>query len=450
MGKAADAAEARDGYLPALERAVARVCGFLESKSFFTTTRSLRAELAVMLSESASPLALQELCVFVSDLDQVLGLPAPHHSGEAATADDKVVDWHKMPPSYGGGAALPAAAHGEEDRSARLPEPSSMAPSKFRKRLVAYSRYCSQQDEDTLRMRHGPSHAPTRVCFHDAPKPSEPPFLEHLSLPMVYNPRRNALEDTRELKVEVGTVIVGRYRVVASIGKGSFSRVFQCYDLRRERMVSVKVLRNEKDCLDGGLGEIRMLSLLGKHDPAATHRLRLLDYFYYKEHLLIVTELLRDSLYQFYKYIEATEPTGLRSYFTLGTVGKIAHQLLQALALVHSVGAVHCDVKCENVCLSSATRREIKLIDFGSVLPSLLTYLLTCLLTYLLRREIKLIDYGSSMMTMDTTNSYVQSRWYRAPEVIMGLKWDCKIDMWSLGCLLCELILGEPLFHGGK
>ena len=73
--------------------------------------------------------------------------------------------------------------------------------------------------------------------------------------------------------------------MIARIGTGSFSRVFQCLDLRLKTMVSVKVLRNDKDCLDAGLGEVKVLALLARHDPSARQPLvGLRDYFYYKEH----------------------------------------------------------------------------------------------------------------------------------------------------------------------
>ena len=102
----------------------------------------------------------------------------------------------------------------------------------------------------------------------------------------------------------MGTIIAQRYRVVASIGKGSFSRVVQCLDLHEKMMVSVKVLRNDKDCMDQGLGEVRLLALIGQHDARGEQPLlSMLDYFYYKEHLLIVTELLRDSVFNFYRYL---------------------------------------------------------------------------------------------------------------------------------------------------
>jgi serine/threonine protein kinase len=64
--------------------------------------------------------------------------------------------------------------------------------------------------------------------------------------------------------------------------------------------------------------------------------------------------------------------------------------------------------------------------------------------------EIKVIDFGSSCFENQRLYTYVQSRFYRAPEVILGLPYDMAIDMWSLGCVLAELYTGYPLFPGGK
>ena len=58
-----------------------------------------------------------------------------------------------------------------------------------------------------------------------------------------------------------------------------------------------------------------------------------------------------------------------------------------------------------------------------------------------------MIDFGSSCFTTDVLSTYVQSRSYRAPEVILGLPYDQKIDMWSLGCILAELFTGRVLFQ---
>lgn len=62
------------------------------------------------------------------------------------------------------------------------------------------------------------------------------------------------------------------------------------------------------------------------------------------------------------------------------------------------------------------------------------------------RCEVKVIDFGSSCFVSDTLTSYIQSRSYRAPEVTLGLPYGPKIDIWSLGCILCELLTGKVLF----
>ncbi|XP_070053110.1 uncharacterized protein [Nicotiana tomentosiformis] len=95
----------------------------------------------------------------------------------------------------------------------------------------------------------------------------------------------------------------------------------------------------------------------------------------------------------------------------------ITRQCLEALVFLHNLGIIHCDLKPENILIKSYRRCEIKVIDLGS-----------------------------SCFQSDPLSLYVQSRSYRAPEVILGLSYDAKIDLWSLGCILGELCSGEVLF----
>ena len=139
------------------------------------------------------------------------------------------------------------------------------------------------------------------------------------------------------------------------------------------------------------------------------------DYFYHREHLFIVTELLRANLYEFQRY---NLESGEEPYFTLSALKKISRQLLTSLEYLHSLDLIHCDLKPENILIKSYSRCEVKVIDFGS----------SCYVT-------------------DHLSSYVQSRYYRAPEVILGAPYDTKVDMWSLGCILAELYSGEVLLH---
>ena len=61
---------------------------------------------------------------------------------------------------------------------------------------------------------------------------------------------------------------------------------------------------------------------------------------------------------------------------------------------------------------------------------------------------IKVIDFGSSCFEAERIYTYIQSRFYRAPEIILGIPYTPAIDMWSFGCVLAELYTGFPLFPG--
>lgn len=87
---------------------------------------------------------------------------------------------------------------------------------------------------------------------------------------------------------------------------------------------------------------------------------------------------------------------------------------MEALEYLHGLGIIHCDLKPENILIKSYSRCEIKIIDLGS-----------------------------SCFQNDKLSLYVQSRSYRAPEVIIGLPYDQRVDLWSLGCILAELSSGD-------
>lgn len=89
-------------------------------------------------------------------------------------------------------------------------------------------------------------------------------------------------------------------------------------------------------------------------------------------------------------------------------------------------------------------------------IPSFVSHmrcLLLCLQENVLLKQrgsssIKVIDFGSSCYSHQRVYTYIQSRFYRSPEVILGLPYGTPIDMWSLGCILAELYTGYPLFPG--
>ncbi|KAL1499804.1 hypothetical protein AB1Y20_012489 [Prymnesium parvum] len=248
----------------------------------------------------------------------------------------------------------------------------------------------------------------------DKPK-KENEELQHFDLRVVFEPGTNVLEESVTFRLEAGKQIAKKYRIVEYLGVGVFSHAVQCVNLDTGGLVCVKMTRNNKDFFDQSLGEIKLLQHLNKADPDDSHCvLRMFDFFYFKEHLFIVTELLCDNLYNIYKKVSRG---GCTPYFTLARVRSIAYQCLIALDFIHANNLIHCDLKPENILIQSLSRCTIKVIDFGS-----------------------------SCFQSDPHSSYVQSRSYRAPEVILGLPYSHKIDVFSLGCILAELLRSKVLF----
>ncbi|KAI8996938.1 kinase-like domain-containing protein [Pilobolus umbonatus] len=207
-----------------------------------------------------------------------------------------------------------------------------------------------------------------------------------------------------------------RYEVIDILGSGTFGQVVKCRNLETGELVAVKVIKNKPAYTKQGRVEIEILSHLNNVvDPDNKHNLlRLKDSFSYKNHLCLVFELLSANLYDL---IKQNHFKGL----SMNLIRIFSTQLLNALYLIKQSNIIHCDLKPENILLKD--------LD----LPI-----------------IKVIDYGSSCNEAEQTYTYIQSRFYRAPEVIIGHRYTTAIDMWSFGCIVAELFLGLPLFPGNS
>ncbi|UJR28416.1 hypothetical protein I4U23_009656 [Adineta vaga] len=207
--------------------------------------------------------------------------------------------------------------------------------------------------------------------------------------------------------------IAYRYEVLKILGKGSFGLVVKCHDHKTGQQVALKIIRNEKRFHRQAQEEIRILEHLRKQDRDNTFNIiHLFEWFQFRNHICITFELLSMNLYEL---IKKNRFQG----FSLQLVRKFAHSILQCLDALYRNKIIHCDLKPENILLKQQGRSGIKVIDFGS-----------------------------SCFEHQRVYTYIQSRFYRAPEVILGAKYGLPIDMWSLGCILSELLTGMPLFPG--
>ncbi|KAJ8398853.1 hypothetical protein AAFF_G00417610 [Aldrovandia affinis] len=204
-----------------------------------------------------------------------------------------------------------------------------------------------------------------------------------------------------------------RYEVLKVIGKGSFGQVVKAYDHKTLQHVALKMVRNEKRFHRQAAEEIRILEHLRKQDKdAGMNVVHMLENFSFRNHICMTFELLSMNLYEL---IKKNKFQG----FSLPLVRKFAHSILQCLEMLHKSRIIHCDLKPENILLKQQGRSGIKVIDFGS-----------------------------SCYEHQRVYTYIQSRFYRAPEVILGGRYGMPIDMWSLGCILAELLTGYPLLPG--
>jgi hypothetical protein len=236
------------------------------------------------------------------------------------------------------------------------------------------------------------------------------------NLKVIVDRERTGYEESKDFKVVINSLIAGRYQVVQYLGSAAFSKAIKCLDIVENRLVCLKIIENNKDFVDQSMDEIKLLNYINANGNCDDKNfLKLYDYFYHKEHLFIVTELLKDNLYEFYKYLNENN---MQNYFSLDRLQTIAIQVLKCLEFIHGLKLIHCDLKPENILIKSISEVTVKVIDFGS-----------------------------SCFIHDHLSSYIQSRSYRAPEVILGCKYDYKIDIWSLGCILAELYTGNVLFH---
>jgi len=121
-------------------------------------------------------------------------------------------------------------------------------------------------------------------------------------------------------------------------------------------------------------------------------------------------ELLDGNLYEL---LVANGYCGLKE----DEVRIFAFQILNSLNFIHKEGVIHCDIKPENIVMRNWGKTGVKLIDFGT-----------------------------SCFQGKQVYDYLQSRYYRAPEVIFKNIYSHPIDMWSFACVIAELKLGEPIF----
>ncbi|XP_028308087.1 homeodomain-interacting protein kinase 1 isoform X2 [Gouania willdenowi] len=207
------------------------------------------------------------------------------------------------------------------------------------------------------------------------------------------------------------------YEVLEFLGRGTFGQVAKCWKRGTNEIVAIKILKNHPSYARQGQIEVSILSRLSTENADEFNFVRSYECFQHKNHTCLVFEMLEQNLYDFLKHSKF-------SPLLLKCIRPILQQVATALMKLKSLGLIHADLKPENIMLVDPSRQpyRVKVIDFGS----------------------------ASHVSKAVCSTYLQSRYYRAPEIILGLPFCEAIDMWSLGCVIAELFLGWPLYPGAS
>jgi len=210
--------------------------------------------------------------------------------------------------------------------------------------------------------------------------------------------------------------IIRRFLLHKKIGKGAYGVVYKATDKKTKELVALKKLYGAfRDNTDAQrtFREVMLLQELNGHDNI----IRLLNVIKAENNI---------DLYLIFDYVEADLYNVIRAGILLDVHKRfITYQILKALKFIHSGDIIHRDLKPSNIFINSDC--EIKVGDFG------------------LARTLRSGKSGFGGIITD----YVATRWYRAPEMLFGSsKYHKAIDMWSVGCILYELITSKPLFPG--
>ncbi|CAG9856100.1 unnamed protein product [Phyllotreta striolata] len=198
------------------------------------------------------------------------------------------------------------------------------------------------------------------------------------------------------------------------IGNGSFGVVYQAKLCDTSELVAIKKVLQDKRFKN------RELQIMRKLEHCNIVKLK---YFFYSSgdkkdevYLNLVLEYIPETVYKVARHYSKSKQTIPISFIKL-----YMYQLFRSLAYIHSLGICHRDIKPQNLLLDPETG-VLKLCDFGS---------------------------AKHLVKGEPNVSYICSRYYRAPELIFGaIDYTTKIDVWSAGCVLAELLLGQPIFPG--
>ena len=271
--------------------------------------------------------------------------------------------------------------------------------------------------------------------------------------------------------------------MLTCVGTGTFGKVIMCWDRIDEMVVAIKVVRSVDKYAVAGRNEIAVLTTLAKHDEESKRPfVRLKGWFEYEgmggsKHIVMVFDMLGPSLYE-------TMLRNRSAPFHIAEIRRYIQQILENLAYMHSLGIVHTDVKPENLLHTNSGYVTKETVEPGmdeqgsggrsgcgsrgcntmsnsieenaaeevangqpAKKKARSTIYRKPLAMYLPSDgKIIMCDFGSAAFEDGVHAKTVSTRNYRAPEIILQIGWSVEVDLWSVGCLIMEMVTGSAFF----
>lgn len=199
---------------------------------------------------------------------------------------------------------------------------------------------------------------------------------------------------------------VGRYLYLGVISSGGYGVVHKAWDQKSGEMVAMK--EEFHGMSQSTMREISILKSLPRHPSIVEYKEEVVD--------------KRGRVFVVMEYVEKDLQRWMRQPYSAGEVKSVMRQILEGVCFLHKHGVMHRDLKPSNILVDTkAAAAQIKLCDFG------------------LSKQSSSGPHTPGVVTL----------WYRAPEVLIGdTAYSSAIDMWSVGCIMAELVLGHVLFPG--
>ena len=217
---------------------------------------------------------------------------------------------------------------------------------------------------------------------------------------------------------EIDSIILLKYEILQKLGKGAYGVVWKAVDKKTREIVAIKKIidafSNPTDA-KRTFREVTILYELGNHENIV-------------DLLNVIKVSTNKDLYLIFDFMDTDLHAVIKAMILYEIHKKyVAYQIINCIKYIHSSDIIHRDLKPSNILLNAEC--FVKIADFG---------LARCI--------------NSSQLDFNTVlTDYVATRWYRAPEIILGSKeYSTSADMWSIGCIVAEMYLGKPIFPGSS